>query len=112
MRQTLLLCVLLLTQGCAAFDAPKFTPTQYNTDLHIKVQFTEDFSVLEKKFNFESLAGMTEYIDFKGTCILYIPSLEEVMDGYTMCIAGHEFFHCILGSFHEEDDGATCKEQT
>jgi len=104
----LLITAVLVISACAVFDSPKFQPTQYNTDLHIKVEFMKDFTVLEKLFGFSDLGGMTEYEDFKGTCILYIPPLEYVMDSYTMCVAGHEFFHCILGSYHKEGEGDTC----
>jgi len=108
MKHLLILLIVLGASGCTVFDAPKFQPTQYNTDLHIKVEFMKDFTVLEKLFGVSDLDGMTEYKDFKGTCVLYILPLEEVMDSYTMCVAGHEFFHCILGSYHKEGEGDTC----
>lgn len=107
-----ILILVLLLSGCAAFDAPVFKPNQYNTDLYIKVIPTEDFTALAEKYNFKSLGGLTIYKDFKGRCELYIPIIKEVRDGYTMCVAGHELFHCILGSFHKPDEGATCKDQT
>ena len=103
-----ILIILLFLTGCAAFGQPKFKPTQYNTRLELNIIPTEDFSKLEKKYKHEDLGGMTEYIDFKGKCNLYISMLEEVRDPYTMCMAGHELFHCILGNFHKKEDGRTC----
>ena len=107
-----ILILAILLQGCALFDAPKFKPTQYNLDLQIKVIPTEDFSKLADKHNFKSLGGLTIYKDFKGRCDIYIPIIKEVRDGYAMCVAGHELFHCILGSFHKPDEGVTCRSQT
>ncbi len=103
-----ILLLLVMLTGCSAFDAPKFKPTQYNTKLSLTIIPTTDFSVLAKKHGYESLGGMTEYVDFKGKAILYIPMLKEVRDGYTMCVAGHELFHVILGNFHDKDEGKTC----
>ena len=108
MKTIKLLLIALLPQGCAAFDAPQFKPTQYNLNLQLKIVPTEDFSGLKKKWGFDSLGGMTEYNDIKGKCRLYIPMLKEVRDPYTMCVAGHELFHCILGNFHKPGDGETC----
>jgi len=98
----------LLVMGCTVFDAPNFKPTQYNTKLDLTIVPTEDFTALKKKYGYEDLGGLTWYIDFKGKCNLYIPMLEEVRDPYTMCVAGHELFHCILGNFHKPDDSRTC----
>ena len=103
-----IILISLLLSGCAVFDPPQFKPTQYNLDLQIKIIPTEDFSALAKKHGFESLGGMTEFVDFKGKCKLYIPMLKEVRDPYTMCVAGHELFHCILGNFHKKDEGERC----
>ena len=105
-----LLVLLLVTVigGCTSFDPPKFNPTQYNTELQINIVPTEDFTVLAKKWGFNDLGGMTEYIDFKGKCNIYIPMLREVRDAYTMCVAGHELFHCILGSFHRRGEAHSC----
>ena len=107
MKLTLLLFCLILS-GCAVFDAPVFQPDQYNTRLELTIVPTEDFSYLAKKHGFNDLGGMAEYIDFKGKCKLYIPMLNEVRDSYTMCVAGHELFHCILGSFHKKGEGERC----
>ncbi len=110
MKILLLLLIMGLT-GCAVFDAPKFKPTQYNTELQLNIVPTEDFTALKKKWGFEDLGGMTEYVDFKGKCNIYIPMLKEVRDSYTMCVAGHELFHCMLGNFHNPDEGESCKGQ-
>jgi len=107
-----ILLLALLLSGCAAFDAPKFKPNQYNLDLQLKIVPTQDFRALAKKYNYPDLGGLTVYKDFKGKCVLYIPMIKEVRDGYKMCVAGHELFHCILGSFHKKDEGMTCKGQT
>ena len=106
-----ILLLLVMLPGCSAFDAPKFKPTQYNTELQITIVPTEDFTELKKRFGYKDLGGMTEYIDFKGKCNLNIPMLKEVRDPYTMCVAGHELFHCILGNFHDKDEGETCYRQ-
>ncbi len=111
LKITSLWVCLLVFSGCAVFDAPKFKPTQYNTKLSLTIIPTTDFSVLAKKYGFESLGGMTEYVDLKGKCKLHMPMLEEVRDSYTMCVAGHELFHCILGSFHKKGEGESCKGQ-
>ena len=108
MRHFLLIVMMVSLIGCAVFDAPKFKPTQYNTELQLNIVPTDDFTALKKKFGFEDLGGMTEYIDHKGKCNLYIPMLKEVRDSYTMCVAGHELFHCILGNFHKKDEGERC----
>ena len=106
-----ILLLLVMLTGCSAFDAPKFKPTQYNTELNLTIIPTTDFSVLAKKHGYDDLGGMTEYVDFKGKCNIYIPMLEEVRDPYAMCVAGHEIFHCILGNFHKPGEGETCYRQ-
>ena len=108
MKKILLLLLLVMGTGCAAFDAPRFKPTQYNLDLQLKIVPTTDFRALAERYNYPDLGGLTIYEDFKGKCEIYIPMLEEVRDPYTMCAAGHELFHCILGSFHKPDEGETC----
>jgi len=100
--------VILLMTGCTTFDEPKFQPDQYNLDLQLHVVPTEDFSPLAKKYMYPDLGGLTVFKDFKGKCDLYIPMLKEVRDPYTMCVLGHEVFHCILGYYHKPQDGATC----
>ena len=102
---------LLAFSGCAVFDPPQFKPTRYNLDLQIKIIPTEDFSALAKKYGFDSLGGMTEYVDFKGKCKLYIPMLKEARDSYTMCVAGHELFECIFTGFHKKGEGESCRSQ-
>ena len=104
----LILISIILSSGCAVFDAPKFKPTQYNTELSLTIVPTTDFTALAKKHGYDDLGGMTEYVDFKGKCTIYIPMLEEVRDSYTMCVAGHELFHCIRGDYHKPGEGETC----
>jgi len=112
MKKQYLILTALLLSGCAGFDTPKFKPTQYNLDLQLKVVPTEDFTALAEKYNYPNLGGLTVYKDFKGRCDIYIPIIKEVRDSYAMCVAGHELFHCILGSFHKPDEGETCRSQT
>lgn len=107
----LIIIIAVLMTGCAAFDAPKFQPNQYNLDLQLKIIPTEDFRVLAQKYNYPDLGGLTVYKDFKGTCKIYVPMLREVRDPYRMCVLGHEVFHCILGSFHKKGEGATCYQR-
>jgi len=104
----LIAIVVIIMTGCTAFDEPKFQPNQYNLDLQLKIVPTTDFSELEAKYKFKDVAGLIEFLNHRGRCKIYIPMLEEVRDPYTMCILGHEVFHCILGNFHKPEDSATC----
>jgi len=108
MKHIILLLLLVVGTGCAAFDAVPFTPNQYNLQLDVTVVPTEDFTELAIKYNYPNLAGLTEFTDFRGKGTIYVPMLKEVRDPYTMCILGHEVFHLILGHFHKPEDGATC----
>jgi len=100
------LACLLVLGGCTVFDAPVFKPSQHETDIKLKVVLTEDFDEIGKIWGFTDIGGMAI---FSGNrCAIYIPPLREVRDPYTMCVAGHELFHCILGDFHKKEDGRTC----
>lgn len=98
------LIVLLFMVGCTS---PSIKPTIYNTTPKIQVIFTEDFTYLIKKYKTSNrLIGLA--VRQNGICYVYIPLIRDVYDAHRMCIAGHELMHCVLGTFHNEDEGASC----
>ena len=43
-----------------------------------------------------------------GICYIQVPTITWLYDSYNMCVWGHEFMHCVLGTYHTEDDMGTC----
>lgn len=99
--RTLLLSLVLLLQGCAA-PAP-FNPPEFNKYVVGVVEIDDNIGFGP---NGGKIVGQTSFK--KGICSFKLPTIQGVYDSYNMCIWGHEFMHCVLGSFHREDEIDTC----
>jgi len=101
------LLVLLLLFGLVGCDSnPKIKMTHFDTAPEIFIVFTEDFTDIRNKYDNQLIVGLTEWKD--GVCYIYVPPLKDVYDSISMCVIGHEIMHCVLGYFHNEDEGNSC----
>ena len=98
-----LLIIFLLLSGCAI--VPPLKPTQNNK--HITATIIINDSIGNDKKG-RTILGETWYIDKKGTCIFILPTVRDVYDAKNMCVWGHELLHCVMGSFHTDDEGSSC----
>ena len=99
MRKLLLFSLLLLS-GCAT--AP-FNPSEFNRRVMVDTTIDDNIGYDERD---RKIVGQMQRIN--GVCYIKVPSITWLYDSYTMCIWGHEFMHCVLGTFHTKNDMGTC----
>lgn len=95
------LALVLLLGGCTT-PVP-FNPPEFNKYIVGKVEINDNIGYSK---NGNIIVGQTSFR--KGICSFKLPTILGVYDSYNMCIWGHEFMHCVLGSFHREDEIDTC----
>jgi len=100
----LLLISLIMLTGCII--VPKINKSYENFEPKIMVTITTDFTEIRKAFKNPRIQGLTIWIG--DTCYIYTPPLRDVYDDKSMCIAGHELFHCIYGHFHDKNHADSC----
>jgi len=97
MRILTLLVVVLLLQGCAAFDLPvDFHPTEYRTDVEITVIKRDNLGSPYDRPDLKMKGAHYCYTDKK--CTIWIPT------GNSACareVKAHELLHVKFGLFHK-----------
>lgn len=99
----LILLIVALLSGCASHPLKS---SEFNEFSIIQATIDDNLGI-DKNGN--TINAEAEFFT-NGICKIKLPTIKDVYDSFNLCNWGHELAHCIMGTWHDEDEIDTCSQ--